>query len=87
MIIRVGIPASFRHFGAVARQIGAPILVSANAFWRDGRFVYREGLFGDADIALDSAGFVAMARYWGYRWTLGEYVDLAKKILPTAPAI
>jgi hypothetical protein len=38
MIIRIGIPASFRRLTAVARDLGAPILVSANAFWRDGRF-------------------------------------------------
>lgn len=28
-------------------------------------------------MALDSAGFVAMVRYWFYRWTLDQYVALA----------
>jgi hypothetical protein len=84
MIIRIGIPASFRRLTAVARDLGAPILVSANAFWRDGRFGLPNGkIFGGADVALDSAGFVAMARYWGYRWTLGDYVNFAGRMKPT----
>lgn len=29
------------------------------------------------DVALDSAGFVAMARYGGYRWSVAQYVELA----------
>lgn len=84
MMIRVGIPASFRHFSAVARGIGAPILVSANAFWRNGRFgLPTAAVFGGADVALDSAGFVAMLRYWGYQWSLGDYVDLAGRVRPS----
>jgi hypothetical protein len=84
MIIRIGIPASFQRFSAVARGIGAPILVSANAFWKRGRFgLPTPAVFGGADVALDSAGFVAMLRYWGYRWTLGDYVDLAARVRPT----
>ncbi len=84
MIIRVGIPASFQRFSAVARGMGAPILVSANAFWKRGRFgLPSPAIFGGADVALDSAGFVAMFRYWGYRWTLGDYVDLAARVRPT----
>lgn len=84
MIIRVGIPASFRRFAAVAREIGAPILVSANAFWRDGRFrLPKPSTFEDVDVALDSAGFIAMLLYWGYRWSLGEYVEFAGRLKPT----
>jgi hypothetical protein len=84
VIIRIGIPASFRRFTAVAQELKAPILVSANAFWRDNRFsVPGKGLFGEADVALDSAGFVAMARYWGYRWKLDDYVKFAKQLRPT----
>lgn len=84
MLIRLGIPSSFRRFSAVAKELGAPILVSANAFWRGGRFGLPNGaVFGDADVALDSAGFVAMFRYWGYRWTLGDYVRLAGRMRPT----
>lgn len=83
MLIRIGIPASFRHFAAVAAELGAPILVSANAFWRNGRFALPKTAFEAADVALDSAGFVAMVCYWGYRWTLGDYVELAKRLAPT----
>jgi hypothetical protein len=84
MIIRVGIPACFQRFSAVAREIDAPILVSANAFWRRSRFgLPNNSIFNGADVALDSAGFVAMARYWGYRWTLGDYVNLAGRMRPT----
>lgn len=84
VMIRIGIPASFQRFSAVAASIGAPILVSANAFWRDGRFgLPNASIFGGADVALDSAGFVAMFRYGGYRWSLGDYVNLAGRMRPT----
>jgi hypothetical protein len=83
MLIRVGIPGSFPRFCAQAANLGAAILVSANAFWRDGRFHPPQHDFAGLDVALDSAGFVAMFRYWGYRWSLGEYVDLAAAMRPT----
>lgn len=84
MLVRVGIPASFRHFSSVANSVGAPILVSANAFWDGKKFTPpKNEVWQGADLALDSAGFVAMARYWGYRWTLGDYVDLAHRMKPT----
>lgn len=51
MIIRIGIPASFKRFTAVAQELQAPILVSANAFWRDGRFsVPGKTIFGNAEL-------------------------------------
>ena len=84
MIIRVGIASCFTRLSAVAVEMGAPILVSANAFWKRGRFGLPNGrIFGGADVALDSAGFVAMMRYWGYQWTLGDYVNLAGRLRPT----
>lgn len=84
MIIRIGIPSSFRRFAKVAASIEAPILVSANAFWRGDRFALPDmAIFNGADIALDSAGFVAMFRYLGYQWTLGDYVGLAAHMRPT----
>lgn len=83
-MIRVGIPASFNRFFAVANAINAPVLVSANAFWRKGRFnLSTPETFSNIDVALDSAGFVAMHLYWGYRWTLGDYVDFAGLMKPT----
>jgi hypothetical protein len=84
VLIRLGIPTSFRRFSEFAVSIGAPVLVSANAFWDKGAFWLKDGsLFGGADVALDSAGFVAMSRYWGYRWTLGDYIGLAARMRPT----
>jgi hypothetical protein len=77
MIIRVGIPASFRRFSAKASAIGAPVLVSANAFWKGAEFrTPSPDLFSGCDTALDSAGFVAMVRYKGYRWSVHDYVKL-----------
>lgn len=77
MIVRLGIPACFQRFSAVASSLGAPVLVSANAFRRRDRFwLPSADLFGGADVALDSAGF-AMFRYGGYPWTQQEYVTLA----------
>lgn len=78
MIVRLGIPASFPRFSAAARALGAPMLVSANAFARQGILKFpRADPFGDADVALDSAGFVAMMRYGGYPWSVADYVRLA----------
>lgn len=77
-MVRLGIPASFPRFSAVARALGASMLVSANAFARNGRMrFHRTDPFGDADVALDSAGFVAMMRYGGYPWSTADYVRLA----------
>lgn len=78
MMIRIGIPASFRRFSAVANNLGAPILISANALRRNGRFRHpKADLFNGANAALDSAGFVAMMRYGGFPWQVEEYVALA----------
>jgi hypothetical protein len=82
MIIRIGLPTSFRRLGAAARALGAPVLVSANAFWRGGRFIKRDGVEG-LDLAVDSAGFVAMRHYGGYRWSIPEYVAFVARIRPT----
>src|SRR5258708_2689092 len=78
MIVRLGIPACFGRFSRIAATLGSPILVSANALRRNNRFYHpAPDLFGGADVALDSAGFVAMLRYGGYPWTQAEYVALA----------
>jgi hypothetical protein len=56
-----------------------PLLLSANALWdhRRGRFRLPSPRLAGADIALDSAGFVAMIRYGGYRWPVQDYAALA----------
>lgn len=83
MLVRVGIPASFPRFSANAAALRAPILVSANAFWQRRKFHVPRHNFNGVDVALDSAGFVAMARYWHYRWALDQYVAFAGALKPT----
>lgn len=80
MIVRLGIPASFERFSAAAKDMGAGVLISANALRRrSGGFRHPPAnLFSGCDVALDSAGFVAMVRYRGYPWTVAQYVQLAK---------
>lgn len=81
MDILIGIPACFTSFARVIETLPAgAALVSANAFFnhKTGRFrMPAPDLFRGIPVALDSAGFVAMVRYWFYRWTLDQYVALA----------
>lgn len=78
MQIRLGISRSFRRYSRAAARIGAPLMVSANALARASGFrAVPDDLFAGADVALDSAGFVAMQRYGGYRWSMAEYLSLA----------
>lgn len=82
--VRVGLPQRGGALVAAARERGLPALVSANAFAKygpDQRFkgfaLPKPGAFAGIDIALDSAGFVAMSRYNGYPWNPFQYVELA----------
>lgn len=88
MLIRLGIPKTGGSLVAAARGLGAPILLSANAFsrpWpRDRRgdmdwpgFRRPSAGLDGMDVALDSAGFVAMVLHRGFPWSVGEYVALA----------
>jgi hypothetical protein len=78
-----GIPTASLHFLNVARREGSPLLMSANAFWRNGRFRGYEILWDiEVPFALDSSGFVAMRRYGGYRWSIFDYVELATTLRP-----
>lgn len=77
MQVCVGLPASFQFFSAVAAEMGAPTLVSANALRRkDGSFRSPVGQFAEPP-RLDSAGFVAMFLYGGYPWSREKHVELA----------
>lgn len=84
MLIRVGIEGGRRPVLQRASELGAPILVSANSLWdnRSKRFSGWQ-CYTSHDVALDSGGFVAMKRYGGYRWTIPQYVGLAKEMRPT----
>lgn len=81
MLIRLGIPTSFRRFTAVAAELDAPILISANALTRRHLDYYRAPtyrLLNGRPAALDSAGFVATKKYGGkYIQPREAYVALA----------
>lgn len=86
MIIRVGLNSCYRRLAALVHRRGLPIMISANGFYRPERgfgLKNAKALFGEADVALDSSGFVAMRRYGGYRWTFEEYVELVARARPT----
>ena len=84
-ILRVGIPTTGGRILKAARDAGYSVLFSTNAFMnRDGNgevvSVRRPDpeQFAGLDAALDSAGFVAMARYRGFPWTIEQYLDLVE---------
>ena len=82
-ILRVGIPTTGGRILKAAKDAGYSVLFSTNAFMvRDGNGdvvgVRRPDpkQFAGLDAALDSAGFVAMAKYRGFPWTIDQYLDL-----------
>lgn len=78
MIVRVGIPEHTGYLPRVATDLGCPALVSAGRGWRGGRLrAPGAALDGLADVALDSAGFVAMKVHGGYPWSVADYVRVA----------
>lgn len=88
--VRVGIPLTGGSLVTAARSMGYAVLFSANAFARTypdsheraGSFrgfrAPDSAQFEGLDAALDSAGFVAAARYGDYRWTVEDYFDLVQ---------
>lgn len=84
MKIRIGIEGGRRPVLNAARELGAPILVSANSLWDNKRQKFGGfESYRSHDVALDSGGFVAMKKYGGYRWTVEAYVALAKALKPS----
>lgn len=89
-LVRVGLPLPGGQLVAAARAQRYPVLFSANAFARSyAKGHERAGWFKDfrlpcqaqfegLDVALDSGGFVAAARYGDYRWTVDDYLDLVQ---------
>ncbi len=84
-LLRVGIPQIGGRLVQAAREAGYPVLFSANAFMV--RNEYGEVIrvrkpdpkqFAGMDVALDSAGYVAMSRYRGFPWTPEQYLDLVE---------
>tara|TARA_B100000131_G_scaffold65199_1_gene61612 strand:+ start:10997 stop:11797 length:801 start_codon:yes stop_codon:yes gene_type:complete len=79
VLVRVGLPKSTGSLPIACENLEAPALISANSLWdmQRGRFREPGMAIGELDVALDSAGFVAMAHYGGYPWTVEQYVELA----------
>ena len=84
-MLRVGIPQVGGRLVQAAREAGYPVLFSANAFMV--RNEYGEVVrvrkpdptqFAGMDVALDSAGYVAMSKYRGFPWTPNQYLDLVE---------
>lgn len=84
-LIRAGVPLPGGRLVEIARDAGLPVLFSANAFMRRDaagqitsvRPADREQ-FGSLNAALDSAGFVAAAKYRGYPWSVEQYLNLVE---------
>lgn len=84
-LIRAGVPLPGGRLVEIARDAGLPVLFSANAFMRrtpSGEIssvrMADRGHFGGLDAALDSAGFVAAAKYRGYPWSVEQYLNLVE---------
>jgi hypothetical protein len=60
------------------------VMVSANSLWNQGKQRFTDGWrkYDGLNVALDSGGYVAMKRYGRYRWSVEQYVGLAKAMGP-----
>jgi len=79
--VRIGVPKISGAFPDFAvGWLGAPILVSANSLYDHGNKRFRDFVWKPStwygDVALDSAGFVAMSKYGGYPWSVDDYVEM-----------
>lgn len=94
--MRVGIPHRGGKLAIHAFNSGYPVMVSANAFFnaKTGQFdIPRYSPLQDLDVALDSAGFVAMQVFKSkgaqagvgqiYPWSYAAYLELAALMRPT----
>lgn len=79
MIVRIGLPKSTGALPGVVQELEAPALISAGSLWDGVRGHFRApgAAICDLDVALDSAGFVAMSHHGGYPWSVAQYVELA----------
>lgn len=78
-VIRVGLGNPGSQMAIAMETRGLPVMVSANALFDHERKCFKEPppQLMDLDVALDSAGFVAMKRYGRFPWSIAQYVDLA----------
>jgi len=95
-VLRVGVPHRGGRLCAEAWANDMPVMVSASAFWNraTGEFIEPpQSELEQCDVALDSAGFTAMAQWKRkgpqagmlgiYPWRLEQYVELAGLLRPS----
>lgn len=84
MKIIAGIEGNRAPMLRLARELSAPVLVSANSLWSDRRQKFSGAWQKLAGLAvhLDSGGFVAMAKYGRYRFSVEAYAQLAAEMRP-----
>ncbi|MBK7759559.1 MAG: hypothetical protein IPI35_24810 [Deltaproteobacteria bacterium] len=78
--VRIGLPylpgRADHAFLATILELGAESLISAGSLYRADRGWATAPITAwSFSPALDSAGFVAQARFGGYRWSVAEYVE------------
>ena len=78
-VIRVGLSQPGGRITFDMESRGLPVLVSANALFDHKKACFRPipTNLMDLDVALDSAGFVAMSHYHRYPWSVAQYAELA----------
>lgn len=93
-VMRLGVPHAKGRLTASIVEGGAPVMVSAAAFWDAKRRRFKDpwGPLAAADVALDSAGFTAIQQWQRhgaqpgaagiYPWSVREYVELAEALNP-----
>lgn len=89
LVMRVGVPHRGGRLAGHAWEEGHPVMVSANAFWDNKASCFKHPVsqLAQCDVALDSAGFVAMmlfkqrGRQPGmagvFPWTYEQYLTFA----------
>lgn len=86
MKIIAGIEGNRRPVMEAAARLGAPVMLSANSIWNDARQRFRQSwrkvAAAGLRIHLDSGGFVAMAKYGRYRFSVEDYAQLAAEMRP-----
>ena len=78
LTIRVGLANPNGRMPSEMERRELPVMLSANSLFdhEKGRFRDIPSNLMDLDVALDSAGFVAMKRYGRYPWSIAQYVNL-----------
>lgn len=85
MKILCGIPGAIETFIQKAEDLNVTLFISANAFWNPKTKEFQNwGRITERNIpfCLDCGGFVAMAKYGKYRWTIWDYIQFAMDSRP-----